>query len=338
MKLRLAFRAGLLALLAGGFAPLAAHAQLQVDLEIKRNLFIRYEPVLATVSITNFSGQTVFLEDRGGQPWFGFTIQMKDGRPIPPRSPDYGKDPVVLEAGHTLRRQINLTPLYGMDDYGTYQIQATVRDGSGRFYSSRPQRIEMSEGRVVWQQVVGHPDDGTQRQIFLLTHRLPSSTALYLRIMDSDRGKIFCTHRLGTFLTYDEPQVLLDKDNQIHVLHLRAPKSLIYSHIGLNGEILDRKAFTQARTKPTLERVGDGRVMVVGGAIFDPAAEEAEASAPLLSERPVPMPSASDANRATAPSPPAPSSTPAKKGLNLWPFQRRDASPTAPPGTPSDSE
>jgi hypothetical protein len=307
-------------------------AQLQVDLEIKRNLFIRYEPILVTVSITNFSGQTVFLEDRNGQPWFGFTIQMKDGRPIPPRSPDYGKDPVVLEAGHTLRRQINLTPLYGLDDYGTYNIQATVRDGSGRFYSSRPQRVEMSEGRVIWQQVVGHPDDGTTRQLFLLTHRLPASTALYLRIMDSDRGKVFATHRLGTFLTYDEPQVLLDQNNQVHILHLRAPKSYIYSHIGLNGEIIDRKSFSQARTKPMLERSGDGRIMVVGGAIFDPAAEEAEAAAPGLSERPVPLPGAGGPPPRPA-AQPTPSAPPEKKGgLNLWPFQRRE--PATPSPTP----
>lgn len=318
-----------LVLLAGlwlsALLPGTLQAQLQVDLEIKRNLFIRYEPILATVSITNFSGQTVFLEDSNGLPWFGFNIQMKDGRPIPPRSPDYGKDPVVLEAGTTLRRQVNLTPLYGLDDYGTYNIQATVRDGTGRYYSSRPQRIEMTEGRVVWQQVVGHPDDGTTRQLFLLTHRLPASTALYLRIMDSERGKVFATHRLGTFLTYDEPQVLLDRNNQVHVLHLRAPKSYIYSHIGLNGEILDRKAFTQAKTKPLLERTPEGRVMVVGGAIFDPTVAESEPTPPALSERPVPLPGSPGAARSV------PSPTPQKKGgLNLWPFQKRESAKPEP--------
>lgn len=315
-----------------GLSPVCA--QLQVDLEIKRNLFIRYEPIIASVSITNFSGQTIYLEDRGDQPWFGFTIQTKEGRPIPPRMANYSKEPVALDAGHTLRRQINLTPLYGLDDYGTYQIQATVLDpGTGRFYSSAPQRIEMSEGRIVWQQVVGHPDDGTQRQLFLLTHRLTNSTALYLRISDADNGKIYCTHRLGSILNYDEPKILLDRNNQIHILHLRAPKSYIYSHIGLNGEILDRKSFSQAQTKPTLELHTDGRVLVVGGAIFDPTLQENETTAPTMGERPVPMPApGQSATTGTEALPLSPTQdTAPKKGLNLWPFGKKSPAPSPTP-------
>ena len=46
-------------------------AQVLVDLSIKRTLYIAYEPLLATVRITNLSGNRLLLADVEGKPHVG---------------------------------------------------------------------------------------------------------------------------------------------------------------------------------------------------------------------------------------------------------------------------
>jgi hypothetical protein len=303
-----------------GLAPVLA--QLQVGLSLPRSMFIRYEPLLVTVSITNLSGRPLLLADSAGTPWFSFQIQSENGRPIPTRLSGYSKDPVAIGPGETLRRSVNLTPLYALDDFGRYSIRVSIFDASsGRHFSSRPTNFEITEGRTLWQEMVGHPDDGSQRLITLLAHRLPNSTAAYLRIQDPKNGRVFCTHRLGSLVTYGSPQVELDVNNEVHVLQMRAPRTFIYSHIGLNGEVRQRMAFEQTSTKPSLQRGASGEVLVVGGRPFDPARQEAESQVPGVGDRPVPLPGAGGPVVApTAEPSPSPRSG---GGINLWPFGRR---------------
>ena len=46
----------------------AAEAQVQVDLKFKRLQYIAYEPVVATVAITNLAGRDIELHDAEGNP------------------------------------------------------------------------------------------------------------------------------------------------------------------------------------------------------------------------------------------------------------------------------
>jgi len=100
----------LLAILAGALT--TAHAQLKVEIEIKRHYYLRYEPLLATVKVTNLAGRDVLLED-GESPWFGFTItQGGPANLISPRNTDYHLEPLEIKIGETLKRQVDLTQLY----------------------------------------------------------------------------------------------------------------------------------------------------------------------------------------------------------------------------------
>ncbi|HEY2045872.1 MAG TPA: hypothetical protein VGG93_04770, partial [Candidatus Udaeobacter sp.] len=51
-----------------------AEAQVQVDLKFQRLQYIAYEPVVATVAITNLAGRDIELHDAEGQSWLGFEI------------------------------------------------------------------------------------------------------------------------------------------------------------------------------------------------------------------------------------------------------------------------
>lgn len=272
-----------------------ALSQITVDLSIKRTIYIAYEPLLATVRITNLTGNRLLLADVEGKKWFGFQIQTLDGRPIPPIDPNYEIDPIQVGPGESITRTVNLTQLYPISDFGSYRIRASVHapELSG-YFSSPPLTVEITEGRLLWQQTVGVPgpagtESGT-RTISLLSHRLSERTDLYLRIEDKTSGIIYCTHRLGDFISYGKPDIQLDAGNTIHVLQNNIPREFIYSKVGLDGKILDRVTLSAPKDRPRLVRTQDGTVSVAGGFPFDPKATPTPGLIPKLSERPVPMP------------------------------------------------
>ena len=276
-------------------------AQLQVDIKLKRTLYVSYEPILITVSMTNLSGNPLPLSDANDNHWFGFQVETLDGRPIAPRSLNYTNESLVLEAGQKLSRTVNLTPLFPIGEFGGYRIRAAIYAATlKRFFNSPALNIEITDGRPVFQKIVGVPDGmpgaGETREITAMTHRLPNSTQLYLRIENKKGGTVFCTHRLGRLVSYGTPEIILDQKNQVHILQNAAPKSFLYSHIGLNGEVLQRKTYSQIVKRPILHEGPNGKIQVIGAQEIDPAAAAAKPAVPSLSDRPVALPdSATDA-------------------------------------------
>ncbi len=274
---------------------LAARAQVQVDISLKRSLYILFEPILVTVTVTNLTGGELSLADSGSNKWFGLQVETADGRPIPPGGGEYVNPPVELGPQQKITRTVNITPIFPLGEFGSFRLKATVfSHQTNRFFNSPSLNFEITEGRVMWQKTVGVPDGspgaGTLRTISLLSHRLPMSTYLYLRIQDPQAGTVFCTHQLGRFLTFGKPNVLLDEKNRVHILQNVAPKAFVYSAVGLNGEVLDRKSYNEFSSRPALRRGSDGSVVVVGGQAFDPNAPPPEQTLPSIADRPVDIP------------------------------------------------
>ena len=275
-----------------------ATAQLQIDITLKRTLYIAYEPLIVNVSITNLSGASLELADSGRNHWFSFQIETLDNRPVAPRPGRATDTPITLEAGQRITRSVNLTPLYPITEYGGYRIQASVYAASlGQYFNSPPLNVEITEGRVVYEKTVGVPQSENKaasiRHIAVLTHRLPNSSQLYIRIQESKTGTIFCTHRLGRLVSSGPPDIVLDSQNRPHILQNVAPKVFLYSHIGLNGEVIDRKTYNQTRRhKPFLKLGPDGNVTTLGGEESLPEDIAAVKPLPTTADRPVPVPGA----------------------------------------------
>ena len=283
------------ALLLAGAAEQVA-AQVRVDISFKRKLYVMYEPLIATVTINNLSGRPLLLENSDHHRWFGFNIETADGRIVPPINPDYALAPAAVGPGEKLTRSVNLTPLFPLHDFGLYRVKATVYVSSfGRYFSSPPLAVEITDGRPIWQEVVGLPGGEGKpelRTITLLAHKLSRSTRLYVRIEDRERGRVYATHQLGQFLTFGRPEVMLDVDNQIHILQNTLPKQVLYTHLGLGGEVLGQQAYREAGSRPTLAKKEGGTVGVKGGKPFTPGEEEVptEGATDKLGDRPVPLP------------------------------------------------
>ncbi len=289
-----------------GFALLAAApvawAQVRVDLALRRSLFVRYEPVIATVTVTNLSGRDLELRDDGNHKWFSFNIESATGALVPPYHVDYSLEPLTIGVGESISRVVNITPLYPISESGTiYRLRAVIYDATvGRYFSSNPPlNVEITEGRMLWQQIVGVPGANGQagsRTITLLSHRLPDQTQLYIRIEDKENGLVFCTAQLGRVITFNKPQVELDANNDIYILQNTSPKTFLFTKVSLDGKILERKDYASTQqSRPALVRGPSGQPEVTGGLYLDPAAVAAEKAAPKppsVSDRPVPLPKA----------------------------------------------
>ena len=275
---------------------LQAHAQIQLDIKFSRLQYIAYEPVVATVGITNLAGRDIELSDSEDQKWFGFEITGSEGQPIAETSDKLVQPALRIEAGKRVTQKVNLTPLYAVHDLGAYHVRAYLHFADlNRFFYSPRKVFEVTDARPIWQRTVGIPENvtapGNTRTYSLLMNRFPSYTGLYVRVEDKDTGIVYATESLGHIISMDEPQAQLDRENQLHVLHCSAPRSWAYTRIGLNGEVLARLSFLEAKSRPHLVQSGAGEVFVKGGMSQEPApAATARTAAPKLSDRPPAIP------------------------------------------------
>jgi hypothetical protein len=272
----------------------AAEGQIQVELKFKRLQYIAYEPVVATLAITNLAGRDIDLHDAGGQSWLGFEVTGNEGQPIAPLSGENAQPPLKIEAGQRVTRQIDLAPLYPVHDFGAYHVRTNVYFVDlGKFFYSGTRVFEVTDARPIWQQTVGIPNGvaaaGEVRTYSLLTNRFPDHTSLYVRVQDKDTGIVYATYSLGRSITFEQPQAEIDRANQLHVLHCAAPRAWSYSRIGLNGELIAHSSLMETKTRPRLVHSENGDVAVRGGLVETPA-QSSRSSAPKLSARPPGLP------------------------------------------------
>jgi hypothetical protein len=271
-----------------------ASAQVRVNIEIKRRTYIRYEPLLVTVSITNLSGRDLLLED-GESQWFGFTVLQGESQTLlPPRDPDYHLDPLEVKMGETLKRTVNLNQLYPISEYGVHRIRANVYVKSlNQYYSSQAASVDISEGRTVWKQSVGVPESlpnpGQNREVSLLAATGVQHQYLYCRVIDPATGNILCMQRLGHIVDGTQFDAQFDTLNTLNVLQLVGPKTYTLTQIGVNGDIYGQWVYDAPKLKPVLRRDGTGNLAVVG-ATRRVEAPKTGAPVPKLSDRPAGLP------------------------------------------------
>jgi hypothetical protein len=278
------------ALIGVGFIAGNAVGQIQVDLKFPRLQYIAYEPVVANLTITNLAGRDVDLQDNSTHSWFGFEVSAGEGQSIPQIS-KIATAPLSVAAGQRVTRKINLTPLYGVHDFGTYRVRAHIYFGDlNKFFYSTTRVFEVTEARPIWQKTVGVPEEGNApgnaRTYSLMTNRFPDHTSLYVRVEDKDSGMVFATYSLGRIIAFDQPQAEFDRSNQLHVLYCAAPRMWSYARVGLNGELVSRASFAETKSRPRLVHSNDGVIKVAGGMMDTTVTQASRDTAPKLSARP----------------------------------------------------
>lgn len=272
----------------------SASGQIAVSLNIKRRVHMLYEPMLATVSITNNSGRELMLDDTDQGQWFSFTITGREGRTVPPRDPNYHLEPLPLQPGETMKRTVNLTELYQITDYGTHKVRANIYlAGLNRYFSSNGELVELTEGRVIWKQTVGVPtevtEDAKNRTFTLLTLDQDDGKYLYARVVGDD-DIVYGCYSLGKLVDGIQPEMHFDRGNNLWILQLVGQKTYYLSKIGVDGSFKGQSTYVTPKAKPYLRKLADGTLQLVGAVRQERVAKEFAAPVPKLSDRPAGLP------------------------------------------------
>ena len=270
------------------------HAQIKVEMGYERRLFVLYEPIPVTVTITNLTGHELELQDSGADKWFSFQVTTGetngDARVIPPLDVDYKIPGLRIPAGATVKRTVDLSRMYSVQDPGIYRLRASVYSQEAqKYFSSGKDELEVSEGKTFWEQTVGVPqtanERGDHRTFSLMTFRQPKYNVLYVRVQDKDSNTIYTTAALGPLIAEMEPDYKLDKNNTLHVLQLVGPRVFLYSRVSLDG-VCDQLNYYSVNTRPVLRKDPQGEVIVFGGTLNSPDNPAPSKNGPKVSDRP----------------------------------------------------
>lgn len=260
------------------------HAQIKVDMGYERRLFVLYEPIPITVTITNLTGHDLTLTDSNTEKWFNFEVTTSDGRIVPPLDINYKIPGIRVPSGATVKHTVNLCAMYAVQDIGVYRVKASIYSQEAKkYYSSAKDELEVTEAKTFWTQTVGVPDNasvkGTHRTLSLLTFRQPKYNVLYARVEDKDTNTIYATTSLGPLIASTEPDFKLDKSNTLHVLQLVGARTFLYTRVGLNGAC-DQVNYYSVNSQPRLKKDTEGEVYVSGGQLDSPDAPPGSVSGP----------------------------------------------------------
>ncbi len=267
-----------------------------IGLQLERSLFMLHEPVIATVSLTNNSGRDVTLADtEDGAQWFSFQITGPGGQDISPRDLKYQLSPLVIKAGDSVKRSVNLHQIYSIDEIGNYRVRASILfPPTGKYFTSRAYPLNITEGTLLWKQTVGVPDGadgaGTYRNFSLLTMQHERSKSLYVRIEGQNDGVVYGCLDLGPLIADYPPDHQFDRSNNLWVMQLIGQRTFGLSRIGIDGRLLGRDTYVTPKSIPRLRRQADGTLQIVGAYRQDRVAQAPAEVAPKLSDRPAVLP------------------------------------------------
>ena len=257
------------------FVTKESNAQLIVNMNLPKTNYLSYEPMVATVTVYNRAGNDVVLGGPKGRGWMSFDV-YRHGQLLSPRSFDGGFETMLLKAGRSVTKKVDINRLYPVADYGSYTINASVYFPPRRsYFSSKKRRVNVTDARAFWKQSFGFSQGRNKlasfRQFSLHEHRESANSALYVRLRETKGTKVYCTFSLGRFINVRKPQATIDAQNRLHVMHMISPRIYSHARVSPEGAFLGNEYFRETtETRPSLVIDAGGSVKVVGGIAYDP--------------------------------------------------------------------
>jgi hypothetical protein len=259
-----------LVLLAVALTPVSA--QVTVELTQDQNQFLPAESMPLAVRITNRSGQNLRLGR--SEDWLTFSVETRDGEVVP----KLGEVPVgeefVLESSRVVTLRVDLAPYFALNRSGRYSVTATmqIKDWN-QSVRSQPRSFDIIEGARLWVQEIGVPNsalgtNGTpeiRKFILQQANDARSQLRLYVRLTDASGARTFRVFPIGRMVAFGRPEPQVDKFSNLHLLYQGGPHSFNYAVINPDGEIIARRTYDYADTRPRLQPDAEGKILVTGG-------------------------------------------------------------------------
>jgi hypothetical protein len=242
-------------------------AQVDAELILEQDQFLRDEPIPVKVRITNRSGQTLHLGE--GQDWLGFTVEIPGHGPAERN----GQPPVTgafdLESARVATREVNLQPWFELSQPGRYTISAMVRIKQwDKEISCKAKTMEVMRGTKVWEQEVGIPRaEGLPeaRRFILLQANYRKQLKLYLRVSNESDTVAYAVLPLGPLVSFGRPEAQVDDRSDLHVLFQTGARSFVFTETTPDGVIVARHNYDYGARRPTFRLNETGKIVVQGG-------------------------------------------------------------------------
>ena len=267
----------LLALLAALSTTLCLHGQIALELQVPQKRYLRYEPILLRLTVSNLSGNS--LEFGGKTPGhhgqIAFKVDSASGRTPklvnPLANPANG---LSLAPGETRTLEIPLNQYYDMQREDGYSVQALLdHDRLPRRHVSQPVRVEVQDGLPILVKNIGLPTErqtGLIKAIQLSLLRFADVDEDIYALRAEDDINVYAVHRLGSFIDGEKPQMELDGDSLVHLLLQIRPRLYVYYIFGFEGRNLllrQKRFFVSADGAPPSLSRETGYLRVVHGQI-----------------------------------------------------------------------
>ena len=252
------------ALLAGA---VVARAQVNVEIILDDQQFLRGEPVTGRVKIGNFSGQTLRL---GEDPeWLVFLVTGTDGKALRALESMPSVKPFTIGPAQSVALRVDLAPYYDLQTAGRFGVSARMKFAQlEKEFTTEAGKFDIISGVKVWTAEVGVPGrtPPVVRKFALQQAAFFKETRLYARVTEANEADIVRVIALGALPSAGRPEAAVDNSSQMHVLFQAGQKNFTYALITPEGDLIVRQTHEITATRPRLRAEADGRIVVSGGA------------------------------------------------------------------------
>ena len=243
-----------------------ARAQVNVEIILDDQQFLRGEPVTGRVKISNFSGQTLRL---GEDPeWLAFLVTGTDGKALRALDSMPPVKPFTIGSAQSVTLRVDLAPYYDLQTAGRFGVSARMKFAQlEKEFTTESGKFDIISGVKVWQTEVGVPGrtPPVVRKFALQQAAFFKETRLYARVTEANEADIVRVIALGALPSAGRPEAAVDNSSQMHVLFQAGQKNFIYAIITPEGEMIIRQTHEITGTRPRLRAEADGRILVSGG-------------------------------------------------------------------------
>jgi hypothetical protein len=247
---------------------IGSRAQISVVAELEDSDFLLGEHILIRVRVANTSGQRILLGDT--KDWLTFTVESRDGYLVQKLQDAAVYGPFTLENSEGAIKRVDLSPCFAISQSGRYQVTAHLKvdQWGGRTWTSAPVPFSVVGGATLSHLDFGVPREGDApeiRRYSLLKSVQPRKVKLYFRLSDAVGSQVFATYQIGSLMSFSEPESLLDRANNFHVLYQTGARSFLYFSADTEGQMRLRQLYEIGTMRPKLVSNEKGDVIVIGG-------------------------------------------------------------------------
>ena len=210
-----------------------ARAQVELTFQLPHHEALELEPLPAIVTLHNTGSQPL---QREGDYVLTFDVVNPAGVQTSLRAGQAPYAPAELAPDARLTFTNDLSLLYKIQQQGPYTVAARLTLRHRAIVSGREFLDIMPGSEIAFAE--GVATDGSARRYSLRQLSRAKQSRLYFRVDDPEASLCYGVIDLGRQIPIRPPELRVDREGLVHILHLTGPAQFVHSVFGSNGEMV----------------------------------------------------------------------------------------------------